>query len=199
MGQAAAEIATRKILDFGANSLLVIGTCGALSPLLKPGDIVLPETVMTDSQVTMLPTSSWHQSAYTLLSGLAIPIHTQSLLSIGRVLSRSVEKNQIYLDTGAVAVDMESAAIMKVALSKQVPVLILRTVIDPSDFSIPDFVLKNSDAFGDTHTYPLLKSCIVNPLRLGTLFRLAGYYGRAKSTLMTISARLNLLEFTTRL
>jgi adenosylhomocysteine nucleosidase len=194
IGQQRAEIAANNMLEFGVDSLLVAGTCGGLSPALNPGDIIMPAEIITDTQLTMQVSPAWHHRARDLLTDLSVPIHTQNMLSTGRVISQSVDKARTYNDTNAIAVDMESAAIIKVALAWQVPVLVIKTVIDPADFTIPDFVLKNSNAYGDVNICSLIKSCIVNPVRLGPLLRLAGDYSKSNQSLKLISTQLDMLS-----
>jgi adenosylhomocysteine nucleosidase len=187
------EIATKQILDAGVTSLLVTGTCGALSPGLKPGDIVMPGMVISEINEALDLSSTWYDDAASILQDFPVTIHRQSLISSHRIISRAEDKHRLYNDSQAIAVDMESARVIKLAKFHRVPVLVLRTVIDPTDFTIPEFILKNSGPYGDTSVFSLIKSCLAKPGRLGPLCRLAGFHSKAMKSLILINNRLEQL------
>lgn len=70
------------------------------------------------------------------------PLRTGRFVSVDRVLTRSVDKQKLRAITGAVGVDMESAAIGEVAQKHGVPFLIIRTISDGLSEDLPvDFNL----------------------------------------------------------
>jgi adenosylhomocysteine nucleosidase len=69
-------------------------------------------------------------------------IRLGSVVSLSRVVCRASEKQTIGQLTGAVALDMESAALAMVAKKREVPFLVVRTVSDLVDQDLPlDFNL----------------------------------------------------------
>ncbi|MGY8813747.1 MAG: phosphorylase family protein [Gammaproteobacteria bacterium] len=187
IGQDRAAIAANNLIEFGADAILITGTCGALSPELEPGDIVMPKTILTESQSAYQVNLKWHEHVYSTLSGMPVTIHTKNLLSTNRIISFAYEKDTIYKSIGACAVDMESASVIKIATKNQIPVLVIRTVIDPSNFTVPDFVINNSDMYGDANIYSLINSCITNPAKLYQLFKLSIYYNLAMKNLILLN------------
>jgi adenosylhomocysteine nucleosidase len=70
------------------------------------------------------------------------PLRTGKFVSVDRVLTKSGDKRQLHVDTGAVGVDMESAAIGEVAQKHGVPFLIVRAISDGAQDDLPiDFNL----------------------------------------------------------
>ncbi len=71
-----------------------------------------------------------------------VPLRTGKFVSVDRVLINSGEKRQLHIETGAVGVDMESAAIGEVAQEHGVPFLIVRAISDGAHDDLPvDFNL----------------------------------------------------------
>jgi len=70
------------------------------------------------------------------------PLRTGKFVSVDRVLTTSDDKHQMRVDSGAVGVDMESAAIGEVAQEHGAPFLIIRAISDGAYEDLPvDFNL----------------------------------------------------------
>jgi adenosylhomocysteine nucleosidase len=84
----------------------------------------------------------WVKTALSLRWMGGGPLRAGRFVSMDRVLTRSVDKRQLHVSTGAVGIDMESAAIGEVAQKHAVPFLIIRTVSDGVNEDLPvDFNL----------------------------------------------------------
>jgi len=195
IGQERAAIAANRLIELGADAILITGTCGALSPELEPGDIVLPKIILTEAQSSYQVNLIWHHQVYSVLSGMPVTIHTKNLLSTNRIISLTNEKKMKHQIFETCAVDMESAAIIEMANKNQIPALVIRIVIDPSNFTVPDFVLKNSDIYGDANIVPLLYSCFKNPANIYQLFKLSRYYKLAMKNLRLLNLMQDALIF----
>jgi len=193
IGQNKAGNAAKSLLDIGADGLISAGTAGALSPDISPGDLIIPESIITDDNDTYRISNEWHKHAVNIVSSLPIAFHTRNLYSTNTIIKRSSEKILKYKESGAIAVDMESAEILNVANSNHIPAMVLRTVIDPADFTIPEFVLNNSDVYGNAKLFSLITSIIFNPARFTSLLKLSGYYKAAINNLKLIGKQLDSL------
>jgi adenosylhomocysteine nucleosidase len=107
------------------------------------------------------------------------------MLSVSTVVCRAVDKQDLGRVTGAVALDMESAAIGKVAQSHGIPFAVVRTVSDVADEDLPlDF---------NTFLKPLgwvrgIGAIIMNPSSLRGLNRLRHQSRLAAERLTAICA-----------
>lgn len=101
------------------------GVCGALAPELAVGALVVPESVLGPDG-RRRPTAT--------LGGLR---RQGTLLSAGRVFEDAAAKARGWLETGALAVDMESAAILDWAAGRGWPGLVVRGVSDPASRGVP--------------------------------------------------------------
>jgi adenosylhomocysteine nucleosidase len=125
VGVAASQLATR-LADAPAPSLVVsAGVCGALAPQLGVGALVVPEMVLG-------PDGRRHVTA--AVGGLR---RSGTLVSADRVLEDAAAKSRLWLETGALAVDLESAEILAWAAGRGVPGAVVRGVSDPAGRGVP--------------------------------------------------------------
>ncbi len=111
----------------GCAAALVVsaGVCGALAPHLEPGAVVVPEAVIG-------PGGSRH--ATDALPGLA---RSGTLLTVPAVVETPAAKARLWMETGALAVDMESAAVIEWARARGLPVAVIRGVSDAAAQAVP--------------------------------------------------------------
>jgi adenosylhomocysteine nucleosidase len=79
------------------------------------------------------------------------------------VLTSSEEKRKLSSRTGAIAVDMESAAVAGVAREAGVPFAVIRALLDPVEMAIPDRVLTVVDEFGRLNVLKLIRQLVEHP------------------------------------
>jgi adenosylhomocysteine nucleosidase len=124
VGVAACQLAAR-LADVAVPSLIVsAGVCGALAPQLGVGALVVPEAVLA-------PDGRRHTTAAVGLRRSGI------LVSTDRVLEDAAAKSRLWLDTGALAVDLESAEILAWAAERGVAGVVVRGVCDPAGRGVP--------------------------------------------------------------
>lgn len=107
-----------------ARAVAVAGFCGALDPTLRPGDVVVASEIRGPDGVTACPSAGILLAA---LTGLGIDARLGPLLSTERIVS-GPERERLRSDTGAIAVDMESAWLASAAGHR--PLAVLRVVVD---------------------------------------------------------------------
>src|SRR5262249_38352859 len=66
-----------------------------------------------------------------------LPVHTGGYVTVPRILSRAAEKRVVAERTGAIAADMESAAVCAEGESRGIPILVARTASDLVDEDLP--------------------------------------------------------------
>ena len=119
--RAAARAATLGPLSFGA--LAVAGTAGGLADDLVPGDLVVASEVSDGQTVTPIPTAE-------LLAGelrrAGLRVRTGRVVTVDH-LFRPGQRDRLAAD-GAIAVDMESAELIKAARGR--PVAVVRAISD---------------------------------------------------------------------
>lgn len=154
---------------------LVIGTgvVGALSSGLKPGDLIVSERVLaierdgqTAEQVAVANAEDLRAVGRSL--GMAnIAYSSGAILTSHRVLVSGAEKRRAKECTGAIAVDMETAAIATEANARDIRFVAIRAVLDEVDDEV--FGVEMTDENGDVRPLALTSYLLRNP---GTMLKL---------------------------
>lgn len=182
-----AERAARLLLDRGAGRLISWGCAAALAPALNPGALLLPEQVRgADGQI--YPTcGTWLHGIRRQLPA-ELPVIGGTLAESRHIVADSREKQQLYAATGAVALDMESAGLCRVAAAAGVPAVVVRTVADPAGMNLPQAVVRALNASGDVELPRLLRYLAIHPGELPALLRLGRHFQAARKTLQAVAA-----------
>lgn len=94
------------------------------------------------SDISMEDAGAARDRILAVISGVAARTHCGPVLSVERIVCRASEKEQLARSSGAVGLDMESAALAREARRAGVPFVIVRTVSDLVDEDLPlDFNL----------------------------------------------------------
>ena len=166
-GDSRASDTARRAFDLIPGAELVIGTgvAGALSSGLKPGDLVLSDrilTIHTDGQVAEQMTAVGDAHIRAVGRSLAIAgiaYSTGAILTSHRVLATGAEKRRAKESTGAIAVDMETAAIAAEAAARGIPFVAIRAVLDEVDDEIVGAAMADEDG----NVRPLAATSYLHP------------------------------------
>jgi adenosylhomocysteine nucleosidase len=151
IGPDKARKGTQQLLA-GASWDVIISTgfAGALDAV-PIGSVLIGHEVLSESSTTSPVPSTpqpvvchpdWVQTALGIKWMGQESLRSGRFVSVGHVLTHSVDKHQLRADTGAVGVDMESAAIGKMAQGHGRPFLIIRAISDGVNEDLPvDFNL----------------------------------------------------------
>lgn len=187
MGARAARLAAEDLVRKGSTALLSWGSAGALDPGLLSGSLVVPERVLSPDQAGYSVCRSWHRQICRRLKG-RIELYTGAIIQSPVVLSDPAEKSALYERSGAIAVDMESAAVARVAKGTGLPFLAIRAISDTASMTVPISLLASLDEFGRPRFIRLLKSFGNRPGDMVRLFRLGQNFRRARKTLASVMA-----------
>ena len=179
----------RQLTAEGCRGLLSFGTAGGLTADLKPGAVVVPQTIAADDGRVYDTSEPWRDS---VLRGLADgeSIDTRTMAGSDAVAATVAAKRALAAQTGAVAVDMESHAVAAAAREAGVAFLVIRAVADPVGRTIPDWVLGKISEDGDPRYGTILAGLLKNPWDLPALIGLAGDNGKAIAALRRVAGRL---------
>jgi len=122
MGPARATAAAAGVADAGA--LVVAGVGGGLAASVRPGDLVVATEVRGPAGSVACPSAPLLAGA---LRRLGLTVHTGPLYTSERLVGGAAR--QRLAETGAIAVDMESAPLAAAAAGR--PFVALRAIVDP--------------------------------------------------------------------
>lgn len=128
------------VTEYHVKTLIRVGTCGALQPGLKLGDIVLPMSSSTDSHINRLrfegmdyaPTASFQLllKAYETAKELGARVHVGGILSSDTFYADDPEWWKKWAAYGALVVEMETSGLYTLAAKFKVDAVSILTVSD---------------------------------------------------------------------
>lgn len=182
--------AAHSLLGKGVATLISWGCAAALSPDLQPGDLCLPDWVFSEQGERYSTDAQALQHLQSLfLENLTI--NTGALLESSRIVADCREKQSLYSKTGAVALDMESAAVIKVAQTENLPCLVVRAIADPVSMNLPEAVMQALNSQGQIELTKLLGYLLTHPWQIPALIKLGLHFHAAQKTLKIVAYKLN--------
>lgn len=131
---------TELLQDYGAQTLVRVGTCGAFQAELKIGDIVLAMTASTNSHINRLrfdgcdfaPAADFELllAAYQAAQAKGIPVRVGGILSNDTFYDDDPQAWHKWRDYGVLAVEMEANALYTLAAKFHARALAILTVSD---------------------------------------------------------------------
>lgn len=161
VGPERAAAAVRAVEAISPSAFVSIGTCGALDPSLKPGDVFVPTEILGKDR-------KWIPCA---LSGP--DAKRGRLISVTRIAATASEKSKLRT-TGALAVEMESDGVAGASDRLGVPFYCVRVVSDLADQDFANDFNKVLMSDGRFNIPALLLNAFARPLsRIPELYFLA--------------------------
>ncbi|HLF12120.1 MAG TPA: hypothetical protein VJA26_12975 [Gammaproteobacteria bacterium] len=192
-GGARAAQAARAALADGATALVSWGLAGGLVPGLAPGTVVLPKQLLVRGGGSFRSDPAWHAKLAAML-GAQFVLDDRSLFGATHVLATPHLKAQAALATGAVAVDMESAAIAEVAESAGARFVAVRVIVDAHSDLLPPGAERWIDASGNRRMAAAIDAALT-PTHWPALWTLGQRYRIARRVLRQLADRLLPSEF----
>jgi len=186
MGAEAAEKAASVLANHDVAALMSFGTVGALAPELIAGDLICPLLVLGQDGLSYPTDPAWRRR---LLGGCSPDLHDGALLSVDAPLTGRDDKLAARKRYGAVAVDLESAAIASVARTRGLPFLALRAVVDDAATELPRAVISATNRYGRPKPATLALNLLRAPGTIRTLPPLARAFATATHALRVVAER----------
>jgi adenosylhomocysteine nucleosidase len=151
VGLRAAALAERAPALGAPSLVLSAGACGALAPALATGDLVVPERVLGPGGAALAT------------DALPAPAASGALVTVDHVLGSAADKARLWLETRALAVDMESSAIVAWARARGARAAVIRGVSDTAAEAVPADVAGIVAPGGRVRTAEALRVALARP------------------------------------
>jgi 4-hydroxy-3-methylbut-2-enyl diphosphate reductase len=125
MGLKRVQVWLPRLAELEPHAVVVAGVGGGVSPELRAGDVVVASEVRDDIGRTVL------RAAAPLVAALreqGLRVHTGPMVSTDHIVTGS-ERERL-ARTGALAVDMESSAVVRALPTRDLPVAVVRVIVD---------------------------------------------------------------------
>ncbi|HWR21029.1 MAG TPA: hypothetical protein VN444_04115 [Verrucomicrobiae bacterium] len=207
VGPDRAEAAARHLFEAEpVVAALSLGVAGGLSPQVQTGDLIVGDRVILrrgsgralfgeeDARPENFPCdSSLQEAALTVIRRLGSQYYLGSILTVDRIVLTPKEKRLLAAESGAMALDMESAAIASAASAYSIPFLTIRGVLDPVHEDLAIDFDRFLDAEGEPSLPRLMRYLITHPF---TLPRLVGLGRRTTAVCARLGRLLHELSTT---
>ncbi|HEX4043744.1 MAG TPA: hypothetical protein VHY10_18760 [Xanthobacteraceae bacterium] len=165
----------------GCRSIISFGVAGGLSPDLEPGDCIVASTII--DYPALRPTDPlWSDK---LLQMIPDARHGP-IMGANAVVADPADKRRLHAMTGAMAVDMESHLVARLAASHGLSFAAVRVVIDPADRAVPPAALLAMAADGGTDMSSMVWEILARPSQLAALLRIAADAYAARAALVRL-------------
>jgi adenosylhomocysteine nucleosidase len=160
--------ALQNTCDDSCTGIISFGIAAALDPALRPGTMVVASAILTDEGT--VPTDTvWSgilsRSCRTAVSG--------NLLGVRQPVLGKGEKKQLFGETGAIALDMESATAAQFAADRGIRLAVLRVIADTAGTDSPGAAMHGWRSDGTVDVAAVLVSLLRHPAEIPPTLRLA--------------------------
>lgn len=171
------------IKEYKPELLINVGYCGALSPNLSLGDIVIADSVIHETKGNSIATNSNTEKIANICANNQLKFHKGVILSVDKVVETPHEKAYLGTKFSAIAVDMESFGLARAAENSKTAFAVIRSVLDPMDMHLPSFENMVSDD-GTTNILGLAVNMVCHPQKALHLPQLQFCASKARETMM---------------
>lgn len=179
---AVSENAARRageLVAAGATHLLSFGLAGALEDHLRPGDLILPEQVLSAAGEAWPVDPEWRGRAASAMK----EAHGGAILGLDKAARTAAQKLFMRGIFDAVAVDMESHVLARCAAERDLPLLVVRAISDDRRSLIPRAAMAGVGPNGEDRILNVLASLAHRPNEIGALAKLGFSSGKGFRTL----------------
>ncbi len=162
VGAAGARRAALRLVDLRVDALASWGMAAGLDPGLAAGSVVIPDRVTGSQANEYAPDSLWRRRVLDRLAE-AVTIVVAPLADAPVVLETCNAKATMFERTGAAAADMESAAVAQVAAEHELPLLVIRVVLDAAAVTLPGSLSRLIDDTGRVQVPQLMIRAVLDP------------------------------------
>jgi adenosylhomocysteine nucleosidase len=158
--------------------LISFGVAGGLSPDLRPGTCVVGSAIVSGTN-RFVTHHGWSQY---VLQTIPEAVHGE-IAGVSAPVAHPDAKRALHLDTGAIAVDMESHIVARAAAERGLPMAAVRVITDPAHRALPRIALAAMHPNGTIDIVSMIRSVMRHPFELPALLRAARDAAAARTTL----------------
>ena len=167
----AARVADRLIAD-GAQALLSFGIAGALTPELRPGDVVVADRIIPLGGGAIATYPSWCEAIASAAIDCGLSMRIAGVAGGDAVIATAAAKAELAGRSGAAAVDMESHVVAVAAQRAGLPVMAVRAIADRAEYDVPTAALDAIGPQGQARLARVIAGVWSSPSELSALWRL---------------------------
>jgi adenosylhomocysteine nucleosidase len=167
-----ARSGAQRLLSDGCEALVSFGVAGGIDPALPSGGLVIATSVMSQDGRQSSVSDGWRTTLEAELEAASLDFVSGPIVGVDQAITDREPKRLLHAGTGARCVDMESHAVMDVALAAGVPWLVIRAIADCADDELPDIALDAINEKGGVRAVMLTARLLRHPSDISDLIGL---------------------------
>ncbi len=148
--------------------LISFGVAGGLAPNLRPGTWIVGSEILY-GEARFATHKPWSKSILARMPGAVYG----TIAGASAPIAQTGAKAALHIETGAVAVDMESHIVANVAVTHRLPMVAIRVIIDPAEHPLPGAAVVSLRTNGAVDIAASIRLAIENPREFPGLLRTA--------------------------
>lgn len=150
--------------------LVSFGIAGGLAPELEAGTVIVSGEVVSEAQHWVIEP---HHRRQVSRFARSIGAVEGLVFGAGSILATQTEKMRAWAATRALAVDLESEIVARIATALGIPFIVLRTIADTAQRDLPPASLIPLAANGKPHLSKVFAEVLRRPSQLAEMIGLA--------------------------
>lgn len=181
IGAGSSKLLARRLKALGPDvrGIVSMGLAGGLAPIPEVGDALIGTHVVTEREHYACD-PNWSRILRTRLPDA----HSVVIAGVEEPAQHMGAKKDLFRQTGAHAVDMESHVAARFAAERGIPFVVLRVVSDDCKRTLPPAALERLSLKGNPRYFAIIRSLLREKGQFGELLRTAREAGAAFRTLL---------------
>jgi adenosylhomocysteine nucleosidase len=166
-----ARAGAEELRQKGVVGLVSFGLAVGLAPVLRPGDVVLAESVVLSNGKTIATHAAWRAVLLQRLDGSGLNVRVARIAGSDELPASAVAKRRAFQTTFAAALDTDSHAVAEVAAAAGLPLLVVRAVAEPAEEMRPAIAFAANGVDGQPRSLAVVGHLVMRPWQIPAAWR----------------------------
>jgi hypothetical protein len=166
-----ARAGVEALREKGVVGLVSFGLAIGLAPVLRPGDVVVAESVVLPSGKSIPTDATWRTALLQRLGGSGLKVRVARIAGSDELLTSAVAKRRAFQTTFAAALDTDSHAVAEGAAAAGLPCLVVRAVAEPAEEMRPAIAFAANGADGQPRSLAVVGHLAKRPWEIPAAWR----------------------------
>jgi adenosylhomocysteine nucleosidase len=166
-----ARVGAEGLREKGVVGLISFGLAIGLAPVLRPGDVVVADSVVLPSGRSIATEPAWRAALLQHLGGSGLKVRVARIAGSDELPASAIAKRRAFQATFAAALDTDSHAVAEVAAAAGLPLLVVRAVAEPADEMRPAIAAAANGADGQPRSLAVVGHLAKRPWEIGAAWR----------------------------
>ena len=166
-----ARAGAEALREKGVVGLASFGLAIGLAPVLRPGDVVIADSVVLPSGKSIASAAAWRAALLQRLDASGLKLRVARLAGSDELPTSAEAKRRAFQTTFAAALDTDSHAVAEIAAAAGLPFLVVRAVAEPAEQTRPAIAIAANGADGQPRSLAMVGHLAKRPWEIPAAWR----------------------------